>query len=87
MNLLKKIFSNDGEPSEKQILRALKQVKNDNSQGEYYLPDVIPIFIAEGKKVSAVKTENFNETRGINNVEQLREAETILNTRRSIKKS
>jgi len=64
------------------LFRALKMVKNDNVQGEYYLPDVISIFISEQKKVFAVKTDNFDETRGINNVDQLQEAETILNLRR-----
>ena len=64
------------------LFRALKKVDNDNAQGEYYLPDIVPIFIDEGKKVNAVKTQNFDETRGINNVDQLREAETILKARR-----
>lgn len=64
------------------LFAALKLVKNDNAQGEYYLPDVISIFIADGKKVNAVKTPQFDETRGINTVEQLKEAETILNNRR-----
>ena len=64
------------------LFRALKMVKNDNAQGEYYLPDVISIFISENKKVFAVKTDSFDETRGINTIEQLRDAETILSQRR-----
>ncbi len=64
------------------LFKALKLVRNDNNQGEYYLPDVVPIFLSEGKKVNAVKTKNFNETRGINDVDQLKEAETILNSER-----
>ncbi len=64
------------------LFAALKNVTNDNAQGEYYLPDVISIFINEGKKVLAVKTKNFDETRGINTIDQLKEAETILNQRR-----
>jgi len=64
------------------LFAALKMVKNDNVQGEYYLPDVISIFISERKKVLAVKTTNFDETRGINTIDQLKEAETILNQRR-----
>lgn len=61
------------------LFNALSNVKNDNAQGEYYLPDVIPMFLADGKTVVAHKTENFNETRGINTLEQLQEAEDILN--------
>lgn len=64
------------------LFRALKMVDNNNVQGEYYLPDVISIFISENKKVFAVKTDSFDETRGINTVEQLKEAETILKQRR-----
>ncbi len=64
------------------LFTALKKVTNDNAQGEYYLPDVISIFISEDKKVLAVKTNNFDETRGINTIDQLKEAETILNQRR-----
>jgi UDP-N-acetylglucosamine diphosphorylase/glucosamine-1-phosphate N-acetyltransferase len=63
------------------LFEALKNVKNNNKQGEYYLPDVIPMFIENGKKVSAVLTKNFDETRGINTIDQLIEAETILHKR------
>lgn len=63
------------------LFNALKKIKNDNAQGEYYLPDVIPMIIKEGKKVRAVKSQSFDETRGINTIEQLKEAETILNQR------
>lgn len=62
-------------------------VRNDNAQGEYYLPDVVKMYVDRGEKVVAQLADNFDETRGINTVEQLKEAETILNMRRSIKKS
>jgi bifunctional N-acetylglucosamine-1-phosphate-uridyltransferase/glucosamine-1-phosphate-acetyltransferase GlmU-like protein len=63
------------------LFDALGKVNNNNVQGEYYLPDVISIFINSGKKVNAVITPNFDETRGINDVQQLKEAETILRLR------
>lgn len=65
----------------KSLFKALKSVKNDNAQGEYYLPDVIPMFINQGSTVSAVKSVSFEETKGINTIDQLKEAETILNSR------
>ncbi len=71
----------------KHLFDNLNQVRNDNAQGEYYLPDVVKIYVDRGEKVVAQLAENFDETRGINTVEQLRKAETILNTRRLIKKS
>lgn len=64
------------------LFKSLKEVKNDNSQGEYYLPDVVKMYVDAGKKVVAHLTDNFDETRGINTVTQLREAETILFNRR-----
>jgi UDP-N-acetylglucosamine diphosphorylase/glucosamine-1-phosphate N-acetyltransferase len=65
----------------KSLFKAIKNVKNENSQGEYYLPDVIPMFIEDGLSVRAVKSESFDETRGINTIDQLKEAETILKKR------
>lgn len=65
----------------KPLFRALKMINNDNAQGEYYLPDVVPIFLSDENKVRAVKTPHFNETRGINDVHQLKTAETILKKR------
>jgi len=64
-----------------ELFKTLRLVNNDNVQGEYYLPDVIKIYINEGEKVVVQLADNFNETRGINTVEQLKEAEQILLTR------
>ena len=63
------------------LFPALERIKNDNTQGEYYLPDVISIFINESKEIRAVISDSFDETRGINTIEQLKEAETILNSK------
>jgi len=65
------------------LFAALRKVKNDNAQGEYYLPDVIPLFLAEGKTVNAEIAESFEETRGINTIDQLKEAEGILRKRKA----
>ncbi|NTU50798.1 MAG: UDP-N-acetylglucosamine pyrophosphorylase, partial [Desulfobulbaceae bacterium] len=40
--------------------------------------DVFKIFFAEGKKITALLSENFSEIRGINTVDQLAEAEAVL---------
>ena len=34
------------------VFAALKSVNNDNRQGEYYLPDVVSVGLAEGKIVA-----------------------------------
>lgn len=63
------------------LFHALKQVSNDNAQGEYYLPDVIEILRNEQEIVTAFMTPNFEETLGINDRVALAEAERILKCR------
>ncbi|OMH39896.1 bifunctional UDP-N-acetylglucosamine diphosphorylase/glucosamine-1-phosphate N-acetyltransferase GlmU [Desulfurobacterium indicum] len=65
----------------KPLFEALRNLKNDNAQGEYYLPDVLKIFKEKGLKVKAVKTENFNSIMGVNNRYELSRAERILSER------
>ncbi|MFH1422620.1 MAG: NTP transferase domain-containing protein [Planctomycetota bacterium] len=38
--------------------KALKKVKTDNAQKEYYLPDALAVFVKSGKKVLAHKVED-----------------------------
>lgn len=63
------------------LFAALAKVDNNNSQQEYYLPDVIEILKAEGEKVTAFMTENEDETIGINDRVALANAEKVMRTR------
>ncbi|SES23001.1 bifunctional UDP-N-acetylglucosamine pyrophosphorylase / Glucosamine-1-phosphate N-acetyltransferase [Gracilibacillus ureilyticus] len=63
------------------LFKALKQVSNDNAQGEYYLPDVIEIAQQQQEKVAAFQTENFHETIGVNDRVALSQAETLMKQR------
>lgn len=63
------------------LLSALSQVKNDNAQGEYYLPDTIGIIKAMGLPVDAVPMDDSDQIRGVNTLEQLVEAEEIMKNR------
>src|SRR5690625_5297624 len=65
----------------KALFQALQHVSNDNTQGEYYLPDVIGIMRKQSEKVSAFLTADFNETIGINDRVALAEATQILKRR------
>ncbi|MCR6104752.1 bifunctional UDP-N-acetylglucosamine diphosphorylase/glucosamine-1-phosphate N-acetyltransferase GlmU [Salipaludibacillus agaradhaerens] len=65
----------------KALFKALKRVGNDNSQGEYYLPDVIEILQKDNEKVSAYQTNNFYETMGVNDRVALSEAEKWMKKR------
>lgn len=65
----------------KALFQALKQVNNDNVQGEYYLPDVIEILRNNGEIVAAYQTPDFNETLGVNDRVALSQAETLMKKR------
>jgi len=54
---------------------------NRNSQGEYYLADVIGLAVADGCIVHGVKTDSWVEVMGINDKKQLAEAERALQAR------
>ncbi len=59
----------------------LDKMGNDNSQGEYYLTDVIAMAVADGVAVHGIKAENSAEVMGINDKKQLAQAERALQAR------
>lgn len=64
----------------KELVLALEEISNNNSQGEYYLTDVIGILKDKNKKIGALVTE-YDDTIGVNSRVQLAEAERILRNR------
>ena len=60
----------------------LGRLNNDNSQGEYYLTDVLGMAVADGVTVHGVITDDQAEVMGINDKRQLGEAERALQQRR-----
>jgi bifunctional UDP-N-acetylglucosamine pyrophosphorylase / glucosamine-1-phosphate N-acetyltransferase len=65
----------------KDLVESLKELKNNNNQGEYYLTDTLSILLDKGRRVGAVKVRNPNEMLGINNRIQLLEAGEVLKKR------
>ncbi|MFC9542354.1 bifunctional UDP-N-acetylglucosamine diphosphorylase/glucosamine-1-phosphate N-acetyltransferase GlmU [Lysinibacillus sp. NPDC056959] len=65
----------------KALFETLKLVKNDNAQGEYYLPDVIEILQKQGEVVEAYVTGDFEETLGVNDRVALSQAEALMRAR------
>jgi bifunctional UDP-N-acetylglucosamine pyrophosphorylase/glucosamine-1-phosphate N-acetyltransferase len=59
----------------KDLRRWLARVRNDNTQGEYYLTDVIATAFAEGVDVLGVQIDDPEEVAGINDKVQLAHAE------------
>ncbi len=64
------------------LVPALKQLRNDNSQGEYYITDVPGIFNAAGLTCGVTIARDPLETEGINTLEQLARAQEIMNSRK-----
>ncbi len=59
----------------------LARLSNENSQGEYYLTDVVGMAVADGVAVHGVKADSEEEVMGINDKRQLAEAERALQKR------
>jgi UDP-N-acetylglucosamine diphosphorylase/glucosamine-1-phosphate N-acetyltransferase len=57
---------------------ALGQLKNNNSQGEFYLTDIVQILRNTSYKISAYCLAEFAELQGINSMEDLSKVEDFL---------
>jgi len=63
------------------LFSALDKVSNNNAQGEYYLPDVVPEALEKGEKVGIMSASDQGEVLGVNNRVQLAEVSSILRKR------
>ena len=61
-----------------QLKRWLAALKNDNSQGEFYLTDVVAMAVAEGMPVVTAKAGSETEVLGVNSPTQLADLERRL---------
>ncbi len=64
-----------------ELFKALKNVDNNNAQGEYYLPDVLEILKDNNEKIGAYQLQNMDETLGVNNRVALSEATGLMQKR------
>lgn len=60
------------------LLSALRELRTDNAQGEYYLTDVPAIMRGKGEKIGICMRPLGQEIIGVNTVEQLHQVEEIL---------
>lgn len=65
----------------RKLFVALSSVKNDNSQGEYYLTDVPALLKAGGEDISIFQHGDPQEIEGVNNKAQLADIERLLRRR------
>ncbi|MBA1393125.1 bifunctional UDP-N-acetylglucosamine diphosphorylase/glucosamine-1-phosphate N-acetyltransferase GlmU, partial [Lactobacillus sp. XV13L] len=63
------------------LFEYLHQVKNDNAQKEYYLPDVIGLMQQHQDRVCAYQMDNFDESMGVNDRAALAQANKIMQAR------
>ncbi len=63
------------------LKRWLAELGNDNSQGEYYLTDIVAMAVDEGVAVNGVLSGDPTEVIGINDKRQLAEAERAFQAR------
>jgi bifunctional UDP-N-acetylglucosamine pyrophosphorylase / glucosamine-1-phosphate N-acetyltransferase len=61
-------------------LDGLAELRPDNDQGEYYLPDLVPLVLAGGGRVATFEGPAA-EARGVNDRVELAEAEAVLRRR------
>jgi bifunctional UDP-N-acetylglucosamine pyrophosphorylase/glucosamine-1-phosphate N-acetyltransferase len=61
-------------------LDGLAELRPDNDQGEYYLPDLVPLVLAGGGRVATAEGPE-EEVRGVNDRVELAEAGTVLRRR------
>jgi bifunctional UDP-N-acetylglucosamine pyrophosphorylase/glucosamine-1-phosphate N-acetyltransferase len=65
------------------LLRALRRVRPDNAQGEYYITDAVHELLARGKKVIAVRHDDAEEILGVNTRQELAQASRTLFARKA----
>ena len=63
------------------LFAALPAVKNNNQQGEYYLPDIVGIGLDQGRVIETLRVEDSREMMGINSREELAAMEKNLRQR------
>jgi len=59
----------------------LRRIGNDNAKHEYYLTDIVRIAVSDGVPVAAFRVDDASQVLGVNTIEELRDAEHVLNAR------
>ena len=65
------------------LFDALRSIGSGNAQGEYYLPDLVGIYRAQGRTVETVLLDDSREILGVNSRRELADVTAILKTTRN----
>jgi len=57
------------------LFKFIHKIETDPNNGEYYLTDIIPVFLSNGLKVETLQIEHYQELVGLNTPEDLQWAE------------
>ena len=68
---------------DRDVFSIAKGLSDDNAAGEYYITDLVDLYLQAGRSVQAVKAEDETEILAVNDREQLAVVEQILQTRES----
>jgi bifunctional UDP-N-acetylglucosamine pyrophosphorylase/glucosamine-1-phosphate N-acetyltransferase len=60
------------------LFDAVREIASVNAQGEYYLPDLVPILLARGRTVETLRVDDPDEVRGINSRAELEAVSHII---------
>ena len=63
------------------VMRVAERLGNDNASGEYYLTDLIGLYLDDGRGVASASCADPREALGVNTRAQLAEAEAVLRSR------
>ncbi len=66
---------------DKSVLEIAEGLSNDNAAGEYYITDLVDLYLQAGRSVQAVVAEDETEILAVNDREQLAAVERILQAR------
>ena len=61
------------------LFEALKELKNENAQHEYYITDLVAIFRSKGWRVTGVSAADMDEVQGVNDCLELSRSNRWLN--------
>ena len=78
---IKELFSGVLVFDSKELFRLLPEVDTSNVQGEYYLTEVPELMVKKGLPVETFMTDDGDDLRGVNTMEDLRKCEEVMRRR------
>ena len=65
----------------RRLFANIDRITSDNAQGEYYLTDMVGIYVGMGELVSVVHADDYHELLGVNSCSQLAVATKVMQRR------